>query len=117
MMRIYVAGKLTANTVDYIKNIREMTIESVKLMKEGFSVFVPGWDFISVLVTGEFEVKDLFNNSEEWLKVSEAVYVCDNWRTSKGTKKEIKIAKKNKIPLFYNIKDLIKFRDNLQFKK
>ncbi len=45
----------------------------------------------------------------EWVKVSEALIVLPKWENSSGTKKEIKIAKKLNIPVFYDYYELIKF--------
>lgn len=110
MKRVYVCGKLRDNNpLDYLKHVYKMTSEAEKILKAGFAVFVPGWDLILNLSGGNSDFKEVFNNSIEWLKVSDALYVCDNWRTSKGSKKEIKMAKKLGIPVFFDLNSLIKY--------
>lgn len=106
--RVYVAGKLNADAVGYIKNLHRMA-KFAKLVRETgrFAVYVPGNDFIEGLVDGSFEYKDYFDNSQHWLVASDAVYVCPGWETSEGTKREIETATGRGIPVFYSITDMI----------
>lgn len=110
-LKIYVAGKLNGNAVDYIKNLHKMIVEAEKVRKAGFSVFVPGIDFLMGVVVGNYEYEDYFNNSQPWLEVADALYVLNYWETSEGTKKEIEKAKSLNKPIFYNLEDLINYRD------
>ena len=107
MKRVYVAGKLNDNAVDYIKNFNRMVKEAEAIRKMGFAVFVPCLDFLMGAIFGYWEYRDYFENSQEWLKVADAVYVCPSWESSKGTKKEIELARKFNIPVFFDKKDLI----------
>lgn len=111
MYRVYIAGKLNGMAVDYIKNFHVMIKEAEEVRKTGFSVYVPCLDFLMGFYAGNYDYKDYFENSQPWLKVSDAVYVCKNWRTSNGAKKEIKTVKNLNIPVFYNLEDLIKWRE------
>ncbi|MGB9708136.1 MAG: DUF4406 domain-containing protein [Candidatus Pacearchaeota archaeon] len=115
--RVYIAGKLNDMAVDYIKNLHFMIKEAEKVRKRGFSVYVPCLDFLMGLVAGDYEYNDYFENSQEWLKASEVVYACDNWKNSNGAKKEIELAKSLNIPVFYNLEDLLSWREQEEKKK
>jgi hypothetical protein len=103
MIKVYIAGKLNDDAVGYIKNIHRM-IKTAKLVRENeYAVYVPCNDFLEGLVSGEFEYKDYFDNSQPWLKSSDAIFLTPGWETSEGTKKEIENAKLRDIPVFDNI--------------
>lgn len=108
---VYVAGKLNSNAVGYIKNIHSMIKEGEKLRKEGLYVYIPANDFLEGVVCGNFEYKDYFDNSQVMLERSDAVYVCPNWESSDGTKKEIELAVSLNIPVFYEIYLLLRHFD------
>lgn len=110
-MRVYIAGKLNDNASDYIRNLHNMIREAEEVRRKGFAVFVPGLDFIMGVVLGNWEYEDYFNNSQPWLNVSDAVYVTPGWETSKGTAREIERAKQKGIPIFFNLEDLIKYKN------
>jgi hypothetical protein len=105
--RVYVAGKLNGQACDYIKNLNKMIKSSDRVRKAGFSVFIPGIDFLCGLTMGDWDYEHYFQNSQPWLAVSDAVFVQGrNWRTSKGTKREIASAEKLGIPVFHNLKKM-----------
>lgn len=108
MKRVYVAGKLNGMACDYIKHIHRMIVWSEKVRKAGFAVFVPGIDFLQGVMFGNWEYDDYFNNSQPWLDASDAVFVTPGWETSEGTKREIEHAKKNNIPVYYDLDTMLK---------
>ena len=100
--RIYVAGTLNDMACGYIQNVHNMIKDAEEVRKAGFSIFVPGIDLLCGIVNGDWNYKDYFDNSQPWLDASHAVYVRgDDWAQSSGTVKEIKRAKRQKIPLFF----------------
>lgn len=109
MKKIYVAGKLNADAVGYIKNIHKMIRTAKVLRNQGFSVYVPCNDFLEGIVDGDFEYEDFFDNSQPWLLSSDAMFLTPGWETSSGTLKEIKLAREHNIPVFYNIDALKKY--------
>lgn len=111
MKKVYVAGKLNADAVGYIKNIYKMIKTAKVLRNQGFSVYVPGNDFLEGIVDGNFEYEDFFDNSQPWLLSSDAMFLTPGWETSSGTLKEIKLARENNIPVFYNIDGLKNYFD------
>jgi len=108
MKRVYVAGKLNAEACGYIKNVHNMIIWAEKVRKLGFAVFVPGLDFLQGLVFGNWDYKDYFDNSQPWLDAADAVFLCPDWETSEGTKREIKRASERNIPVFTDLDGLAK---------
>lgn len=103
MKRVYIAGKLTDDAIDYVKNIHRMIKAARAVRRVGFSVYVPGNDFLEGLVDGNFNYEEYFNNSQPWLDVSDAVFLTPGWETSMGTTKEIERAKSQGIPVFSDL--------------
>jgi hypothetical protein len=103
MKRIYIAGKLNDMACDYIKNVSRMCRCAIEVQKCGFAVYVPGIDLLMGLVAGDMEYYKYFNNSQDWLKVSDAVFLTPGWETSQGTKREIELARSLNIPVFDDI--------------
>jgi len=99
--RVYVAGALNAPAKDYIQNVHRMIVWGDKVRRLGFSVYIPCTDFLSGVVLGNYEYADYFENSQPWLEVSDAMFVCPGWEDSKGTKKEIKRARDFGVPVYF----------------
>jgi hypothetical protein len=114
MRRVYIAGKLNAMAVDYIRHCHEMMQWAETVRKLGYSVYVPCVDFLMGVQFGYYTYDDYFNNSQPWLDVSDAVFVCPGWESSSGTKREIARAQKKNIPVVYSIGALIKEIGNEQ---
>lgn len=107
MKRIYIAGALNAEAVDYIKNMHNMLHYANEVRKLGFAVFVPGLDFLMGLQIGNWGYKDYFENSQPFLEVCNILFVCPHSENSKGTQMEIETAKKLGIPVVYSLDKLI----------
>lgn len=106
MKKVYIAGKLNDDAVGYIKNCHKM-IKVAKVVRDlGFAVYVPCIDFLEGLVDGNFDYPDYFENSQPWLMSSDAVLLVPGWEDSKGTAREIELAKSLGIPIFKNPRDL-----------
>ena len=108
MKRVYVAGKLSDNHIEYVKHVHRMIIWAEKIRQLGFSVYVPGLDFLYGIVFGNLEYLDYFTNSQPWLDVSDAIFLVPGWETSAGTKKEIERATKQGIPVYLYLETLAK---------
>lgn len=104
--RIYIAGPLNALAVDYLKNCSNMMLAAEHIRRLGYSVYVPCIDLLMGLKFGYTTYSDYFENSNEWLKVADAVYLCAGWENSEGTKKEIELAESLGIPVFVDSRDL-----------
>ena len=107
MKRIYIAGKLNDDACGYIKNVHRMIKTAREVRRAGFSVYVPGLDFLEGLVDGHFEYEDYFQNSQPWLAASDAVFLVPGWETSSGTKREIELAGELGIPVFENLDQMV----------
>lgn len=112
MYKVYIFGALNSDAVGYIQNLHKMFKFATELRKEGFSVYVPGMDLLLGIVTGNWTYRDYFDNSQPWMRSADALCaVPDNWQSSSGSKREIESAEKHGIPVFYNKKDLIAWRE------
>jgi len=112
MKKIYVAGKISDQACDYLKHMSLMIKYGNQIRKRGYSSFIPCLDYIIGIIDGDLEYKDYFDNNIPWLLSSDAVFVCPNWQTSYGTKKEIKLAEKHNIPIFYNLEKLYSYLED-----
>ena len=109
MKKIYVAGPLNADAINYIQNIHNMILWAERVRKLGFAVFVPCLDILMGIQLGKWDYDDYFLNSQPWLEISDALFIIPGWRSSSGTQKEIKRAKELKKPVFFKLKSLIKW--------
>lgn len=105
--RVYIAGKLNAPAVMYIKNVHNMIVVGNLVRKRGFSVFVPALDVLIGFLDGQMHYEDYFENNVEWLKVSDYMLVLPGWEDSEGTQKEIEIAEEHSIPVFFDMFSLV----------
>ena len=110
--RVYIAGKLNDDAVGYIKNLHKMIKEGDYVRRLGYSVYIPGLDFLVGLQSGDMEYPDYFNNSQPWLEVSDAILLVKGWETSNGTKREIELAEKLGIPVFEDLLQMHLFFQN-----
>lgn len=110
MSIIYVAGPYSAgNVIDVLKNIGRGQQVCAHLFNCGFNPFCPWHDhhFITDNPDCDADVDRFYEYSIEFLKVSDAVFLVQGWEESKGTKKEIEIARSFEIPIFDEIDDLL----------
>ncbi len=105
--RVYVAGKLNADAVGYLHNVHKM-MNTAQLLKEtgDYSVYVPCLELLMGIMFGYDKYEDYFDNSQSWLKASEAVFLTSGWETSKGTIKEVELALENGIPVFDHLDEM-----------
>lgn len=124
MIKVYVAGAYSDdNVLGVLKNIGRGEYWASELFQKGFAPFTPWHDkqFVISNWNDKFTVPMFYNYSMEWLKVSDCVFIVPNvkgmknWEDSKGTLEEINVASENNIPVFYNIEDLLKFKDIYEF--
>jgi hypothetical protein len=106
MKKVYVAGKLNADAVNYIRNMHRMIKTADQIRRLGYSVYVPCLDILSGLVAGDLDYADYFENNLPWMLASDLVFVVPGWETSDGTKKEIETAIANNILVLFDIEEL-----------
>ena len=107
--KVYIAGKITDEGNEMLKNMHAFYTMYNELLRLGFSPFNPANDYIYGIMYGDYDYADYFEPNLEWLKVADAVMVLPNWETSRGTKAEIAMAKQLGIPVFYLVNDLVKW--------
>ena len=117
--RIYIAGAISPYPTDhpvlgFLGNIKRGQRMAVTVILAGFHPFCPFLDYQLFLQLQEGEnitekmIKDL---SMAWLEVSDAILVLPKYRKSAGTKAEIERARELRIPVFFDIEDLIDFEE------
>ena len=110
MKRAYVAGALGHSDVCvYLSNVSRNMQTAEDLRNMGVAVFVPSVDLLMGIKFGDYVYTDYFENSQPWLDKSDFVYLTPGWEESKGTKKEIKRAKRQGIPIFYSYAQVREF--------
>ena len=111
-LKIYCAGKYSAdNIIDGLKNIARGQKAAALLFELGFAPFSPWWDRSFILDNPEGQyTKDMFYAaSMVWLECSDAVYVISGVGDKGGVDAEIVRAEKLYIPVFYDVKDLLRW--------
>ena len=114
--RVYIAGKLNDPAEQYIRNLHQMICFGILVQEAGFSVFIPGIDVLTGLMSGKMEYDDYFSNSAAWLEVSEAIFLVPGWERSSGSQKEVERANLLGIPIFEQIADLVAWNNERQTK-
>jgi hypothetical protein len=114
MKRVYVAGAYQAtNALEMLANIARGVQAGLQVWKAGFAPYVP-WLDISMHIANpcpeSTTIEECYEWSMSWLEVSDAILIVPGWEESQGTLKEIARACQLGIPVFYSIKDLIKWR-------
>ena len=108
MKRIYIAGAYSAsNVITVLDNMREGMRLATKVFLLGHAPFCPWLDFHFQLMLRKGEiltVEDYYKYSIAWLEVSDAILLVPGWQNSEGTKKELKIASKISVPIYYTFK-------------
>ena len=110
MKKVYVAGAMSAdNILEMLQNIHDGIKLGSELLKDGYAPFVPHFDTMFKIQNGvDFDVplQYYYDYTMEWLRASDMVLVCPNWKNSKGTLAEIKEAERLGIPVYYSLKEL-----------
>ena len=90
---IYLAGAISATSHwEFLRNIRTALEVGRKLMKLGYSVYIPHLDFLLFLDSNENDIPtrdEIYLNSFEIMKRCDEIWVLPNSENSKGVKKEI----------------------------
>lgn len=111
LKKVYVAGAISAPTLEQgLKNLREGIFYGAMLLKMGYCPFVPHLDNQFSLVQNDLIPVEVFYQYDlEWLAVCDCMLVLPNYENSKGVAKEIKVAKKLGIPVFFDIRQLMEW--------
>lgn len=110
MKRVYIAGAFSAdNVLGVLDNMRKGMRWATKVLLKGYAPFVPWFDYHFQLNLREGEkltVQQYYNYSLAWLAVSDVVFVTPGWENSKGTLKEIEVARALNIPVVFDIEGI-----------
>ena len=110
MKLIYIAGPFRALTAwQIIKNIFRAACVALDAWKAGFSVHCPHLN--NGIFQGELPESVWLNGDKEVVKRCDALLLVEGWEKSEGTKDEMRLAQEMDIPVFDELKDLIRWRD------
>jgi len=119
---VYIAGpispRINHDLFEFLDNIKLGNQLAVEAMKEGFAVFSPFLDYQFILFnqgpTSDFNHHMFYKSSMKWLERSDAVLVRAPYLHSRGTVMEIARAEKLNIPVFYDLEDLLWYRETIK---
>ena len=115
MKKIYIAGPYSAdNVMDILHNIRKGIGMSALLLMYGYAPFCPWLDFLFVFFDKDKSLtkQQFYDYSIAWLEVSDGILMIEGWEDSGGSRVEHQIAKENRIPIFYDINELLLYKWN-----
>ena len=105
-LRVYVAGPISKG--DFVVNTRRAIDTAEELRKQGYVPYVPHLDFLWRLIY-PLTWDEILTFDEEW--VSQCHALLRLYGYSPGADREVRLAEKLGIPVFFNIDDLNKFRE------
>lgn len=108
---VYIAGKITdVDPAQVAINIAVAARYTLLLWRQGYNVYCPhlATDFPG---NSEFSWERYLRLDTEILKkVCVAVFMIpENWRTSKGARREHRLAKRLGKPIFYSLEDAVRW--------
>ena len=106
-IRVYVAGAYSAdNVIAVLDNMRRGMRICTQLFVTGYAPFCPWFDYHFQLMLREDEaltVNDYYEYSIAWLLAADCVYVMPDSEVSRGTAREIELARENNIPVYFQL--------------
>lgn len=108
-IKIYIAGPYQGSLMEGLDHIRAGIRAATELMLSGYSPYCPFVDYhYDLMRRGDekLSIEDYYQCSLAWLYVSNAMLVLPGWIKSKGVIAELKVAKKEGIPVFFSIDEL-----------
>lgn len=117
-IKVYIAGAITPtgggnHAIEFLENIRRGINFSIYFLTRGFLPFCPMLDFQYFLAVnpGTLTSKMIYDLSIGWMKECDVVFLLPKSENSKGWKRERRIIRKEKIPIFTSPAKLIEARD------
>ena len=107
--RVYIAYRFNdINAGQVLANIGVAHKVAFDLIQEGYTPFVPHWDFLLATMFGKkLPFNFYYENSMEWLKVCDAICVVQDGKPlSNGVLDEIEVAKRLNLSFMYRKVDL-----------
>ena len=107
--RVYVAYRFNdTDAGQVLANIGVAHKVAFGLIQEGYTPFIPHWDFLLATMFGKkLPFNFYYKNSMEWLKVCDAICVVQDGKPlSNGVLDEIEVAKELNLSFMYKKVDL-----------
>jgi len=109
-IKVFISSPYTLG--DKLENVENSLKVADELMDKGITPFAPLLNHYQDLILPRPE-KDWMDWDIEWMLTCDAVLRLPG--ESKGADNEVRIAKAHKIPIFYDIDKLIKYKTHYQF--
>ncbi len=114
MKRIFIGGKY--NDTDIVKclnNIRKGQRAAVEVLQAGMAPFCPWLDYQYGLIA-DIPIEAYRDFTLTFLDVCDAALFLPNWKDSPGAKVEVERCYRLHIPVFYDMKTLIEWKNDNQ---
>ena len=110
---VYVAGPYTGKTkLERNINIERARFVGMALWKVGFAVITPHLNSIYMDDYEDLPPEVYYEGDLVILERCDAIFMLKGWEDSKGSVIEHTFAKENKIPIFYNMEEILKWQNN-----
>jgi len=103
MIRVYIAGPLNGDAMEYLANVNRFLEAERLLRRNGFAPYNPAADLLAGVYAGTLEYDDLADANLAWLEVADAIYVIAR---SPGADREVMRAYERNIPVCWSLNDL-----------
>lgn len=105
MIRVYIAGPYSGETLTLAGNIRRGRDMAIRLMLVGYAPYCP-WNDWELAVRGDIPMECFKQTSMAWLEKADAVIFIGEWLRSRGCLEELERARELGIPCFIHVEDL-----------
>lgn len=110
---VYVSGAYSGNSKEEIaRNIQLAREAAIQLWEIGFAVICPHLNTIYFEEDCNCTYDDYLNADKEIVKRCDAIFMLENWKSSKGARVEKLTAQDNNIPIFYKTEEVEAWYEN-----
>lgn len=113
MIKVYIAGKISAYGVEMLNNMTAFYHMEDKLRRNGFAPFNPASDFLIGIMFGDYDYDMYFKPNLSWLEATDCVIMLDGWETSAGALRERQIAEDVGKKIFSSYEELAEWASGL----
>lgn len=111
-VRVYIAGPLSGETLDYLRWAKRMIQVATRLFERGFDPFCPALDMQFILCSPKLAIPSrerFYSYSVSFLRACHCMLLLPEWENSQGVKKELPLAVELNMPVFMNEGELLAY--------
>jgi hypothetical protein len=109
MKKVYIAGAYNASDIiGCLDNMRRGIRMAIHVLEVGFAPFCPWLDYHYRLMSENVTREMYHAQSMAWLEAADAILVLENSEGSQGTQAEIFRARELGIPVYHDLRQLIR---------